>query len=43
VRNELENEVKGFKAEGQTFKARETFDLDGNLKKVGDRWLIVGI
>ncbi|MBA7603106.1 hypothetical protein ES703_10210 [subsurface metagenome] len=34
---------RGFTIEGQTFKAGETFDLDGNVKKVGDRWLIVGI
>lgn len=34
---------KGFTVEGKTFKAGETFDLDGNLKKVEDRWLIVGI
>lgn len=26
-----------------TFKAGDTFAWDGNLKKVGDRWLIVGI
>jgi HEAT repeat protein len=34
---------KGFTVEGKTFKAGETFDLDGNVKKVEDRWLIVGI
>jgi hypothetical protein len=34
---------KDFKAEGQTFEAGQTFDLDGNLRKVEDRWLIVGI
>ncbi len=32
-----------FRAGGRTFKAGETFDLDGNLKKVGDVWLIQGI
>jgi len=34
---------KEFTVEGKTFKQGETFDLDGNLKKVEDRWLIVGI
>jgi len=34
---------KGFTVEGKTFKQGETFDLDGNVKKVEDRWLIVGI
>ncbi|MHC4642860.1 MAG: HEAT repeat domain-containing protein, partial [Planctomycetota bacterium] len=34
---------KGFTVEGKTFKAGEAFDLDGNVKKVEDRWLIVGI
>ena len=28
---------------GQTFNAGSTFDLDGTLKKSGDRWLIEGI
>jgi len=26
-----------------TFKAGDTFDLDGNLRKYGDKWLITGI
>jgi len=34
---------KGFTVKGETFKPGDTFDLDGNLKKVEDRWLIVGI
>jgi beta-lactamase regulating signal transducer with metallopeptidase domain/HEAT repeat protein len=29
--------------EGQTFRAGDTFDLDGNLKEVEGRWLIEGI
>jgi hypothetical protein len=32
-----------FTVEGKTFKAGETFDLDGNLHKYNDRWLITGI
>lgn len=32
-----------FTIEGKTFKVGETFDLDGNLHKYGDKWLITGI
>jgi hypothetical protein len=32
-----------FTIEGKTFKAGETFDIDGNLHKYGDKWLITGI
>lgn len=34
---------KDITIEGHTFKAGETFKLDGNLKKQGTRWLINGI
>ena len=33
---------RGFTVKGQTIE-KGTFDLDGNLKKIGDKWLIVGI
>ncbi|MHC4111671.1 MAG: tetratricopeptide repeat protein [Planctomycetota bacterium] len=32
-----------FTIEGKTFKAGETFDIDGNLRRYGDKWLITGI
>ncbi|MHC4655351.1 MAG: HEAT repeat domain-containing protein [Planctomycetota bacterium] len=32
-----------FAIEGKTFKAGETFDIDGNLHRYGDKWLITGI
>jgi len=32
-----------FTVKGKTFKAGETFELDGNLHKYGDKWLITGI
>lgn len=32
-----------FTIEGQTFKPGDTFDLDGGLRKYGDKWLITGI
>lgn len=32
-----------FTIEGKTFKKGETFDLDGNLRKYENRWLITGI
>jgi len=32
-----------FTIEGKTFKAGDTFELDGNLCKYGDKWLITGI
>ena len=32
-----------FTIEGKTFKAGDTFDIDGNLHKYGDKWLITGI
>ncbi len=32
-----------FTIEGKTFKAGETFNIDGNLHKYGDKWLITGI
>ena len=32
-----------FTIEGKTFKAGETFDIDGNLHRYGDKWLITGI
>jgi len=32
-----------FTIEGKTFKIGETFDLDGNLHKYGDKWMITGI
>jgi len=32
-----------FTIEGKTFKPGDTFDLDGNLHKSGDKWLITGI
>ena len=31
------------KGQSRTFKPGETFDLDGNLRKVGNAWLINGI
>jgi hypothetical protein len=32
-----------FTIEGKTFKAGETFNIDGNLRRYGDKWLITGI
>lgn len=32
-----------FTIKGKTFKAGETFGIDGNLHKYGDKWLITGI
>ncbi len=32
-----------FTIEGHTFKPGDTFDIDGNLRKYGDKWLITGI
>jgi len=32
-----------FKEDFGQFKARDTYDLDGNLHKYGDKWLITGI
>jgi len=32
-----------FTIKGNTFKAGETFDIDGNLHRYGDKWLITGI
>lgn len=32
-----------FTIEGKTFKAGETFDIDGSLHRYGDKWLITGI
>jgi len=32
-----------FTIEGKTIKAGETFNIDGNLRRYGDKWLITGI
>ena len=32
-----------FSLKRQTFRKGDTFVLDGQLRKVGDRWMIVGI
>jgi hypothetical protein len=32
-----------FTIEGKTFKAGETFNIDGNLRRYDDKWLITGI